>query len=698
MKTYKKNVFEILKESQHIEIPFYQREYTWESKDVMKLIKDVENNRSQYDYYLGTIIQKIDHHKRIIIDGQQRITTILLIFKALSLQKEQLNLENQVELKEYIKIEFNSKNLKNSNFLQIILKDQEDQFSDSKFQGSNYWINFKIIKEHFIQSIRNNQLNNFYNKFKKVMFCLVLVQEEIDDFTLFEQINSTGKKLSGYDLVKNYLFSKLFQEHNKDAEIDIKVDCWLKKISFVFDDLKNDSEKTGLIRHYIASLTYILVKKDDAIIYEGFQKIQNDKNKFQTTIKLFESLCCYGQIYKFLIKREWESNLYSSFHDSLNVIMNSFNTYASILVDIFMNNSQIEQGQIKILPFQIEEIKNSLLIIETYLVRRFFNSDPEKTITRYIPRIAQQINSIESDLKYHEKLLYILQYKKNNDKKHSYEMPVKSIFMKTFPTFQIYEKSKFCKIILERILRWNNKNKIDTSKAQIEHVLPKSSDAWLKDYDEEKKDKINYLKNTIGNLTLTVINAEMSNKEFLEKKALLLKNDSISLNKYFYNLDKWEIEEIETRAQVLLQIMNNILDVDQFKKNLFNVDGTLKTIFEKDKEINDLEVSKIDYESNHGKTMQNNISYFKKIEKISFKNIEEVIYNFLVEGLSYQKCEIKIFDYDASGWITKSIVDFLKINKDDKGQLNKSEFDNKLITLTPTINHLVEVIKREINE
>lgn len=691
----------IIKATPNIKIPFYQREYTWSSHEVRKLVQDIENNDVK-DYYLGMIVLKSKGKYKVIIDGQQRITTLLLIFRVLLDRLVAMNSNEHVPtLERCINIEYISENLKNGAHLKTILEVNTHKMADKDFVDSIFYKNYKDLGQYF-SKYTLSKLEEFYKQLKKVFIGVVFIDEKVDEFTLFEQINSTGKKLTSYDLIKNYLLSTIWNvyDENDDHKKDSKISNKLEKISSIFDHLSSESDRTNLVRHFIASITGNLVSKNGNLVYDKFKEISKNSDYFTDIDEVFNSLYEYGVAYNFIIK--WKFSIYKPYLGSLKILNESFGTYATIIVDIIMNNSNIVDGQRNFNENQLNEVKKSLLVIESYFIRRLFCDYDEKTLTRYIPSLKKLIKSVNSTITYSEKLLYIIDYlpKKDKDKSYSYQMPTSDEFKESFKTFRIYRKGKFCKIFLERIGE-DEYNDQSTKKFSIEHVFPQNNEKWKleNNLDDSMLSAMDSIKDTIGNLTLThyKVNSDMSNKVFEEKVKILNSKDCFVLNKYFLNLDTWDLDAIHKRADDLYEKISQKINLDSIYKNIRDKNGDfLEFDLENEKKLM-IEIEKLAYESDMETQLLKNLSSIKKIWPLNFEKVKELLRLSFIEGLSMEKNEEKIFNQSFHGFIVHSILSFLKIKRLDKKSLNFNEFEIKVKKLTPKINHLIEYIQKLID-
>ncbi len=216
----------LLKEyvSPRLLVPSFQRNYAWNKKHVNELIESI--NENEKDYFIGNILVQDMRNQDLIIDGQQRITTILLIIKALEpkLNASRKKLASKILFynfeKNLLRVEFTRKNLLKS-FKKIII---DNDFDESNFEDDNskkFLKNFFNIKE-VMSNIEN--ANTFFDKVINLVFVVIRFDEGFNVNQLFEGLNSKGKPLSAVQLTKNALLGSI----NDDSYVDTVVEVWEK--------------------------------------------------------------------------------------------------------------------------------------------------------------------------------------------------------------------------------------------------------------------------------------------------------------------------------------------------------------------------------------------------------------------------------------------------------------------------------------
>lgn len=701
---------EMIRECNKLTIPFYQREYVWEEKEVKKLLEDIINNENN-EYFIGSLVFKVSKGTRIVIDGQQRLSTIWLILKALykvGIDKKYTNLinklkkENVFEIQEHLKyFEFNVESLKDGNVLNKIIKNNSNFVLYEKEKETNYYLNFERIKKFFEMYI--GRLNEFYDKFKKLISSYVEVDENVDEHILFSQINSTGKKLSAFDLFKNNLLSKINLKLLKIGKNDL-LDEKIHILNNIFSRFNNkdykinnvDKFKDEILRHFISYITGYLPNSNQESIYDEYLKME-DKYFNDKELELFEKFCNFTIVYRF-VRFSFDENKNYKFNDILTFFNNSFSTYCVLIIDIILRYSNFYDYEISINDDQENSIYNALLVLEIYKIKRAFVDLKEKILTRFIPNLSKEINSILSNenlskkFDYSEILYFYLNHFCNDYDIHKndlpkYRMPNENEFKNQFSKINIYNYAKFCREFLIRLCQFENKTRIDFSNFSIEHVMPQNLSIWKNNGYDESEEEISEVLHTIGNLTLTPNNSKYSNNLFLDKVKQMKLNESCVLNNYFFVLTEWNVAQIKERSN---DLYHQTLKNWNFKKIENKIELNISLLNSEFNSKNKI----LDDSNDKYKFILTNRSHFKKIKEITFEKIKEVLFQYLVNGLSYEKIEMNVFNMNFIGYVTESINKYFGILANDKKSYSQERFNDFIDYKDGEINELVSYLNK----
>jgi hypothetical protein len=263
-------------------VPDYQREYVWEAEDqVEQFLTDIENEydaEGKSNYFIGSIIIVKNKGRYDVIDGQQRLTTIILSLCAfrdlLQSQAEELDEKQKQYLKaieelladfdiltDEIQLRLELQYEESKDFLNRLIKKEkyEDTLTPSikKMQQA-----YDKLKEHFEEYLREgiDQLTAFARYFLTHIELVVIESENLSSaLKIFETINQRGAGLNAMDLVKNLLFSQA-----KESEFQKIKETW-KEITANLQSCKEDQNPLRFLRYFLMARYYHGVIREDEI-------------------------------------------------------------------------------------------------------------------------------------------------------------------------------------------------------------------------------------------------------------------------------------------------------------------------------------------------------------------------------------------------------------------------------------------------
>lgn len=680
MKSEKQDLYKFIRESSRMMIPFYQRKYTWSRNEIDLLLKDIEENNDN-EYFFGIILFKNSNFHRTIIDGQQRITTFYLILKALSENKnlDEVNRNEIEDILDDFTIEMFNK--KNENFLLDIIKRNSNDLIEN--DENNYFKNYKIIKTYFDHIVSEKKLKKFISNLKKIVFSVVSLDQNIDEHLVFSRLNSTGKKLNSFDLFKNHLLAELFGNNSIYSVNEKQINDKVQILDNIIIKFNSENSINDLLRRFLSFQTGKLANNSTNAIYKEYLNyFENERSKHgdNTPNSIYEKFVKFSCAFNYALDSK------NIFKQELILLLDSFKTYANVIVDIILENSKINSNnyQISFIEQNINIIKECFKILEIYKIRREFCGYKEKYITRFIPTIPNKIRKIKEinegkNISYSDILFYLLIFKNSTTNTNSYSYPNDDVFSEEFVKNKIYRNSpKFVKTFFMRMSLIENKSIIDFQNYSVEHIMPQNLKKWYENGFKDDENKIIELIDTIGNLTITAYNSEYSNDAFEAKKERMKKNESFYLNNWIFEQKEWNTSKISERATILLErIYANY--------NFKNHEKKMQLIY--DDQI-DLENDEIP--SDRLITLHSNKSYFFDLDKINAEEIDKIIYEFCCNNLSYEKIENKLLGCNFKGWVSKSIIDALDLKKFKN--YPSENFENIKESLKNQRKYLVELI------
>ena len=551
-------------------IPVYQRNYDWTTIQCKQLLDDILNigsNKNSNIHFIGSIVYVHDDvytssriKELIIIDGQQRLTTLTLLYLVLyriGIEMGDIGLVNEIN-ETYLINKFASEDEKlklkptenNSDAIKFLMRsDETEEFpSYSKVIENFNYFKSRITKFNYETVLKG---------LEKLMFVEISLDRKNDNpQRIFESLNSTGLELSQADLIRNYILMGL----NRRDQTKVYNDYWKIIEKLAKDETLNKSKVSDFIRDYLTLKNNKIPNKSK--VYLEF------KTKYPTTD--FEILKDSLMPIKSLVK----------FYNKLINPKNEIDKAISLELK-YINKLEINVAYpflMKVYEDYSENIIDKhtfidvLNFIQSYVWRRFIVGLPTNVLNKIFMVLYEKIendNYLFSLQKWLIKRTGVQRFPKNNE-------VIESLKLK-----DVYNiKSKNRTYLLERLENFNNREPViieGNTDITIEHIFPQNPNPKWKielGNDEYQLIKENYL-NTIGNLTLSGNNGKLGNKPFLYKRDLPIagyKESRLWLNKFISEIDSWNKNFIDKRFNILSKRFLSIwkypeIEIDEREKN-----------------------------------------------------------------------------------------------------------------------------------
>lgn len=531
------------------QIPVYQRNYDWSTGECKQLLDDVlkvGTNENMNAHFIGSVVYVYDGiyttskiKELTIIDGQQRITTLTLIYLALyrlaiEIGKKELEAEiyetyltnKFVSEKEKLKLSITGNNDRAIKYL--LRSDKDEEYSEfSRIIDNFNYFKGRINKENY---------NFVLTGLSKLMFVEISLDREKDNpQRIFESLNSTGLELSQADLIRNYILMGL----NRSEQSNIYENYWEIIEGFAKDETSNNSKVSDFIRDYLTLINKKIpnIKKVYVEFKEKFPT--TDFQSLETTLAPIKSL---AKFYNRLLNPKKETDKNIQIH--LEYIKKlKINVSYPFLMKVYEDYSE---GIIDKITF----IK-VLELIQSYAWRRFIVGLPTNALNKIFMTLYEKRDKNEYLLSLQKSLLTRIEkqrFPKDDE-------IIESLKIKDFYNID----SKNSTYLLERLENFKNKEPViieGNEDITIEHIFPQKPDPkWKVDLGTEEYNLIKekYL-NSLGNLTLLGNNRKLGNKPFLYKRDLKdagYKDSRLWLNKYLSSIEKWNLEKIKERCAIL---------------------------------------------------------------------------------------------------------------------------------------------------
>lgn len=547
-------------------IPVYQRNYTWQHNvQVKKFLNDIFSiNDDIKSYFIGIIMYlskelNFKQKEYIIIDGQQRLTTIFLLLYVI----RELAIESgQKEIVDYIETGIYNTNVDQSFKMKLkpLVSDDDvyqkisnghlNEISEDEKQSTIYK-SYSYIKDYISKKMRELSLSDILDlKLRKLQIVAVPLIESDNAQQIFESINASGEPLTSIDLIRNFVLMDL----KSDEQDNIYNNYW-KKLENLFPDQK---KMENFVRNYVASKKYYLPNAND--LYDEFKSFWcEDWNlMYNGAGPLTRKNLASG------INESYDFNL---IENKLNILIKNAENYRDLYFSNLINSNEIVEyrkyGSTTPLPFVLGMFENydsniieksDLLsvinLVNNYMIRRELAGFEQNTISRLFPTLLRNVNDSTSEASIYDKtLLYLVNYNKNNVSK----MPEDILIEKHLNSCNAY-KLPSIRIILDKLENKDNTAPVDLSSLNIEHIMPQTMTQYWKDIIGNDIDKYEYYVNLIGNITLVSIsdNSSFQNGKFDYKKSVMNGTKHIKINEDIIAEEKWNKVTIERRMSKLI--------------------------------------------------------------------------------------------------------------------------------------------------
>lgn len=544
MKANEENLLKFLDGTKQFILPIYQRRYSWTKEQCEQLLEDVcriGRNENITSHFLGSIVSREEVSTRVqqlyVIDGQQRLTTVSLLLSALgrAIQARGADIGiDQNQIKGYYL--FNEKEDGDLRYKQILTTHDKETLiqlleevslpDNSSLLTNNY--------QFFEDKLKSVDLDVIYKGIDKLMIVSIALESASDNPQLiYESLNSTGLKLSQADLIRNYVlmgqkfdFQKsLYENHWYPME-----QRFGKEYAKRFD---------LFIRDFLTLKTQQIPNKGQ--VYESFKRYVDDKRKPEDLEAVIKEIVHYSELYvRIVLLEEPDRELRFCFEDIHTLGVEVVIPY---LLGVYEDYTL---GQI-----QKAEVIKILQLVESYVFRRAICDIPTNILNKTFAGLIGQIDGSK-----HLQSLEIAFSKMSGRSL----FPKDEDFQREFQTKDVYN-FRTRNYLLRKLENHERKEPINIEDYTIEHVMPRSlSDDWRVELGENCTEVHEKYLHTIGNLTLTGYNSELSNSTFIAKQLMEggFLDSPLRLNADLREAERWGEDTIIKRAEMLSEKALNI--------------------------------------------------------------------------------------------------------------------------------------------
>ena len=545
MKASERKITKLFSESDTVfSIPVYQRDYNWQEKQCQRLFKDIlqtGKNEKVSSYFLGSIvyihdgIYGVGEKEFHVIDGQQRMTTLTLLFLAIYfklkgtiLAKDADKIYNQYVVNPYSEKEIKLKLLPPEENLYILNKISHNKFNELEaFQDRNMLKNYLFFEKE-LETLSFEDMKHLSNGIEKLIYIDIALEKGKDDpQKIFESLNSTGLDLSQGDLIRNYILMDLERgEQNriyKEIWIPIENNC---KVS---DGSEITSYVSDFIRDYLTLKTEKISSKPK--VFETFKAYYEKEND-----EKLEDMKKYSEAYSYIIKPslEKDKDIQRELDYLKSLDKTVINTFLIGILKDYKDNI-----------LEKDELLNILILLQSYLWRRYITEKPTNALNKIFQGMYGKISRSGN---YYENLVDVLMAE---------DFPTDEELESALKLKNVYKDKEKLNYVFKKLENYNHNELIDfeNEKITIEHIFPqKPNKAWKENYSDNELEQMISFKDTISNLTLTGSNSNLSNKAFHEKRDDEVhgyKNSKLYMNKYLGRLEEWNLLSMEARFESL---------------------------------------------------------------------------------------------------------------------------------------------------
>ena len=539
-------------------IPVYQRNYEWSAEQCEKLFEDIlQAHELDRYHFTGSVVysllkteNKIDYY--VVIDGQQRLTTIYILIKALidvaetDGEKEVLTsvLFNEDKFKKYNIDESSKLKLKpiksDNKQLLYLMANQVEKMDKSSGIYKNYDLFCRLIKEALSKD-ENLSIEKIYDGIEHLSCAMIKLEEEEKgkEQEIFERINSTGVPLNLADKIRNFV---LMTDSDQERLYE---DYWL-----LMEQMLGNEYLPYFFLDYLHFKLDGFTREKEA--YDDFKNLF--RNKKYSNEKMLSELLHYAKQYNIFLKGDIElGKEVNSALDGLRKLKQS--TVYLFLFSVFDDYEDKVIGK--------DELTKVLHLLLNYSIRRLVCEISSNSLRGLYKTLYKRVFGKEENKQhYYDAVVSFLSNLTSRD-----AIPSDDVFAIALKEKNLYRKNSLCKFLLVAVEN-QGKEKIDTATLSIEHIMPQNknlSKSWqnmLGENWEQIHDK--YL-HTLGNLTLTGYNSELGDKPFDVKKNLLENPETPTHITILYNdvLDKenWNENTINDRADRLISIILKLFPI-----------------------------------------------------------------------------------------------------------------------------------------
>ncbi len=548
MKASETNFLKFLQGTKQFIIPIYQRKYSWTINQCRQLWNDIERAAEDEDirgHFVGSIVyiekglyQISSVPQLLVIDGQQRMTTLTLFLlalgKVIDASEEKHNITKKKIMNYYLTNSEEDGDLYHKLILTQSDKDTLINLISEKELPEEYSPRVVENYQFFLESIRKSRvdLNKLYEGISKLIVVDISLDRDHDNPQLiFESLNSTGLDLSQADLIRNYVLMSL----EPKEQTALYNDYWFP-MEKSFGNSNDSALFDRFMRDYLTMKTGRIPNINH--VYSSFKEYVYN----QREINIHQIVKNIYQFSKYFVKLAFQKES----DKEINRVLIDINTLKVDVSYPFLLELYDDYESQRISKIEFISI---LKLVESYVFRRAICGIPTNSLNKTFSTLGREV--LKSNYLESVRAVFLL--------KDSYKrLPNNDEFIRELIIKDVYN-FRNRNYLLRKLENFNRKEIVDIETYTIEHIMPQNknlSSEWRTDLGTNWEEVQRTYLHTLGNLTLTRYNSELSDRPFIEKRDMDggFADSPLRLNKSLARLDKWNEEEINKRARLLADL------------------------------------------------------------------------------------------------------------------------------------------------
>lgn len=547
MKATEATLLQFLSKSPQFVIPIYQRTYSWTDRECQQLWDDIMRagrNDEVNAHFVGSVVyiekglyQVSAQSPLLVIDGQQRLTTVSLLLEVLARhlgESEPVDGFSAKKIRHYYLL--NPLEEGERGFKLILTQTDKDSLiaivQQKKLPAEHsVWIkrNFEFFEER-VAGLGKDLEPLCKGLSKLVIVDVALNRDQDNPQLIFESMNSTGRELSQADLIRNFILmglepkqqTQLYKDHWRPMEVNFGQEAY----GSFFD---------SFMRHYLTLKTGDIPKV--SAVYEAFKAYSREPNVAAAGVEsLVSDIQAFAGFYcAMALGNEPEKSLAEAFQDLREL---KVDVAYPFLLELYHDHTN------GILPSN--DFTEAIRLVEAYVFRRAICAIPTNSLNKTFATLGRSLKKDRYLESIEASFLLLPSYRRfPNDEEFKREFVVRNLY--NFPRRSYW---------LRRLENFDRKERVPVDEYTIEHIMPQNdnlSSQWKEDLGPEWKIIHESKLHTLGNLTLTGYNSEYSDRPFIEKRDMAggFKDSPLRLNEGLGVAEIWNADAILKRANRL---------------------------------------------------------------------------------------------------------------------------------------------------